>query len=103
MVTSLNCYACSSSSTACNDPFNSGGSGITTPGSCTACVKAGIAGSITRSCGACPGVSVWVSGTGVSCCTDKDYCNGAWRSHEYSFAFTGLIATLLVVLKIKCF
>ncbi|CAF0851708.1 unnamed protein product [Adineta steineri] len=100
MVTSLTCYNCGTGS--CNDPFSSSGQG--TMGSCGACVKSGVLGTITRSCaGSCPTVSAWVSGTGVSCCSDKDYCNGAWRSHDYSFALTGLIATLLVVLKIKCF
>ncbi|CAF4399364.1 unnamed protein product [Adineta steineri] len=100
MVASLTCYSCGPGG-SCNDPFSS--SGISSPSCNYQCVKAGTAGTITRSCAACPGVSVWVSGTGVSCCSDKDNCNGAWRSHDYSFALTGLIATLLVVLKIKCF
>ncbi|CAF0757111.1 unnamed protein product [Adineta steineri] len=99
MVASITCYSCSS---GCNDPFSSSGIGsITCSGSC---MKTGTLGSISRTCSAgCVASSSWISGTGISCCSDKDYCNGAWRSHDYSFALTGLIATLLIVLKIKCF
>ncbi|CAF0806375.1 unnamed protein product [Adineta steineri] len=101
MVISLTCYSCGPGG-SCNDPFSSSGIGsITCSGSC---MKTGTLGSISRTCSAaCIASSSWISGTGISCCSDKDYCNGAWRSHDYSFALTGLMATLLVVLKIKCF
>ncbi|CAF1354474.1 unnamed protein product [Adineta steineri] len=103
MVASLACYTCTwVYGNACNDPFNSTGSYITnTTGCTTSCMKSGILGTITRSCAAdCTAISWSSSGSGVSCCSDKDYCNGAWRSHGYSFTLAGLMATFLVILKI---
>ncbi|CAF3965075.1 unnamed protein product [Adineta steineri] len=100
MAASLACYTCVLGSAGCNDPFNSTGSGVTQTTSCIfSCAKIGTAGIISRSCALCE-ATPWVFGTGISCCSDKDYCNGTWRSHGYSFTLAGLMATFLVILKI---
>ncbi|CAF1312302.1 unnamed protein product [Adineta ricciae] len=104
MATTLSCFVCSASNGNCNDPFTSTStslaSGVTVSSSCNACVKTGTSYAMARACSTCPGVSIFVAGTGVACCTDRDYCNGASTFSNASIIHLCVATLVLAVLKV---
>lgn len=118
VCTSISCYSCSGSTySACNDPFNAGGSGVSsgTNSSNTYCVvciflfyyifsdlllfffkKVGILGIITRSGSTSCSTSVWALGSGTSCC-QTDLCNGAHVNYQTSMILLGVTLGFIFV------
>ncbi|UJR17277.1 hypothetical protein I4U23_004171 [Adineta vaga] len=102
VASSLSCFYCYYGGN-CGDPFimtsSSLASGVSVTSGCTSCVKAAYSFSITRYCGSCPGETPFVNGSGVACCSDRDYCNGASTFQNISIIQLCLTALVLVDLK----
>ncbi|UJR38021.1 hypothetical protein I4U23_030703 [Adineta vaga] len=98
MSMTLNCYTCSGLiSTACNDPFNATGSGVTQTGqnnNNTYCQKDAFLGIITRS-GSTSCIATNSTSLSTTACCQTDLCNAAYSHYQVSFLMLiGFIAAL---------
>ncbi|UJR17278.1 hypothetical protein I4U23_004172 [Adineta vaga] len=102
VASSLACFSCWTGwGTYCGDPFimtsSSLGSGVfVTTGCSYSCVKSVSNFVVYRYCGSCPGETPFVNGSGVACCSDRDYCNGASTFQNISIIQLCLITLVLI-------